>query len=276
MDKYDPNQLVENQIALLGVCSDHNSSFLRGPASAPPLIRSSLYCGSANLTSELGVSLDQNSRLVDLGDFSIEETNQAYLEIENLISPVCEKKAKPFVLGGDHSITFPVLKAIAATHGPVNILHFDAHLDIYHEFEGNPFSHACPFARIMELNLAKRLVQVGIRTLNEHQAQQAEKFGVEVHQMKDFDSARIDLDFDGPVYISIDIDALDPAYAPGVSHFEPGGLSVREIIGLLHRVKGGPIVGADIVEYNPERDINQMTAMVAAKLFKEVAGLMLN
>ncbi|MCW8877715.1 MAG: agmatinase [Kangiellaceae bacterium] len=275
MNQYDPNKISENQIAVLGICSDHNSSYLRGPAKAPPLIRDSLYCGSANLTSELGVSINQNSRLVDLGDFAIEETRQAYLEIENLISPICQRKALPFVLGGDHSITYPVLKAIAAANGPVNILHFDAHLDLYHEFEGNPYSHACPFARIMESKLAKRLVQVGIRTLNEHQALQAKKFGVEVHQMKDFKAASIELDFDGPVYISIDIDALDPAYAPGVSHFEPGGLSVREIINLLHGLKGGQIVGADIVEYNPERDVNRMTAMVAAKLFKEVAGKML-
>jgi len=126
----------------------------------------------------------------------------------------------------------------------------------------------------MENGLAKRLVQVGIRTLNPHQREQIDRFGVESHEMKDVDISSIGRDFDGPVYISCDIDALDPAFAPGVSHHEPGGLSVRDVLGVIQRIPNH-IVGADIVEYNPGRDINDMTAMVAAKLLKEIAGMML-
>ena len=125
----------------------------------------------------------------------------------------------------------------------------------------------------MEENVVKRLVQVGIRTLNKHQQEQAERFGVEICQMKDW---RDDLkfDFDTPLYLSLDIDVLDPAYAPGVSHREPGGLSTRQVIDLIERVKQ-PIVGADIVEFNPRMDSSNLTAIVCSKLMKEISGQML-
>jgi len=177
-------------------------------------------------------------------------------------------------LGGDHAITYPVIRAIHSVYGPVNILHFDAHPDLYDNYEDNPYSHASPLARILENSLARRVIQIGIRTLSPHLRQQVERFGVESCEMKDFDIASFAADFDGPVYITVDMDALDPAFAPGVSHHEPGGLSTRDIIGIVQRLPN-QIVGADIVEYNPDRDINDMTAMVAAKLLKEIAGKML-
>ena len=150
----------------------------------------------------------------------------------------------------------------------LDILHFDAHPDLYDNLMDNKLSHASPFARIMETGRVERLVQVGIRTLNSHQREQAEKFGVEIYQMKDLTKLN-SLRFSKPVYCSIDIDALDPAYAPGVSHFEPGGLSTRQLIDCLNGFKGR-LIGADIVEYNPKRDFHNLTAMVAAKLLKEV------
>jgi arginase len=104
--------------------------------------------------------------------------------------------------------------------------------------------------------------------LNKHQREQAEKFGVELYKMKDLDKLS-SLSFSKPVYCSIDLDALDPAYAPGVSHFEPGGLSTRQVIDYINDFKGR-LIGADIVEYNPNRDFHNLTAMVAAKLLKEV------
>jgi arginase family enzyme len=152
-------------------------------------------------------------------------------------------------------------------------VHFDAHPDLYDEFEGSRVSHACPFARIMESGLAKRLVQVGIRTINRHQREQASKFGVEVVEMRSL-PAYDKLKASGPVYISFDLDVLDPAFALGVSHREPGGMSVREAIAHLHAIKG-EIVGADLVEYNPVQDISGVTATVAAKILKEILGKMI-
>jgi arginase family enzyme len=125
----------------------------------------------------------------------------------------------------------------------------------------------------MEEGAAARLVQVGIRTLNAHQRQQAERFGVEIVQMSDWTPGRR-FRFEGPVYVTFDIDALDPACAPGVSHHEPGGLSVRDVLGVIQSLEG-EVVGADIVEYNPLRDVVDMTAAVAAKLTKELLAGML-
>src|SRR5208282_3204966 len=142
----------------------------------------------------------------------------------------------------DHSITYPIMKAFARRplgerYEKLTIVHFDAHPDLYDEFEGSQVSHACPFARIMEERLAARLIQLGIRTLNRHQREQAEKFGVEIVQMAGL-PAYERLEIAGPVYISFDMDVLDPAFSPGVSHREPGGMSVREALAHLHAVEG--------------------------------------
>ncbi len=125
----------------------------------------------------------------------------------------------------------------------------------------------------MEEKLVQRLVQVGVRTLTGHQRQQAERFGVEIIEMREID--KIDkITFSGPVYLSLDMDCLDPAFAPGVSHYEPGGMSTRQVLGITQNLKG-QLVGADIVEYNPERDPQGITGMVAAKLLKEVIARMM-
>ena len=191
------------------------------------------------------------------------------------IAAVIAQGRRPIALGGDHSVTFPVLRAIAAAHGPVTLLHIDAHPDLYEEFEGDRFSHACPFARIMEAGLASRLVQVGIRTINAHQRAQAARHGVEVIDMRAWALGARPQRLSGPIYCSIDIDGLDPAFAPGVSHREPGGLSVREVLALVHALPD-VVVGADVVEYNPDTDVGGVTAPVAAKLVKELAGRMLD
>jgi arginase family enzyme len=165
------------------------------------------------------------------------------------------------------------VRAIGARQSGLTLVHFDAHPDLYDVFEGDRLSHACPFARIMEEGLASRLVQIGIRTLNAEQRAQAERFSVELVEMKDF---RPDLvvEAQGPVYVSVDLDGLDPAFAPGVSHPEPGGLSTRDLIGVVQRLRGR-VVGADVVELNPARDPDGATARVAAKIAKELAARLL-
>lgn len=152
------------------------------------------------------------------------------------------------------------------------VLHVDAHPDLYDELEGNRLSHACPFARVMEERLAVRLVQVGIRTMNAHQSRRAERFGVEVIDMRAW-AAGVRPRLAGSLYVSIDLDGLDPAFAPGVSHREPGGLSVRDVVDLVHALPG-PLVGADLVEFDPAQDPLGLTAPVAAKLAKELTGRM--
>ncbi len=260
------------KIRLIGLPTDCNSSFLRGPAKAPSAIRAALFSDSGNPASESGAEIGREICLDDYGDLPLTEGPGDDDLIEQTVRVSVTDGARPLLLGGDHAVTYPILKAIAAAHGPVEILHFDAHPDLYDSLLGNRRSHASPFARIMEEGLAKRLVQVGIRTLNFHQREQAERFGVEIVSMRNFTASAVPV-MNGPTYISIDLDCLDPAFAPGVSHHEPGGLSVRDVLDVLGQVDC-QIVGADVVELNPDRDINGMTAMVAAKFVKELAAMM--
>ena len=257
--------------ALLGIPFDANSSYLRGAADAPPLIREAFHCDSSNSSTESGIELDAES-VLDAGDLQL-PADGAFTTIERAVRGLLDQGKAPVCLGGDHSITYPILRAFGKRSTDLTIVHFDAHPDLYDEFQGNRHSHACPFARIMEEGCAKRLIQVGIRTMNAHQRKQAARFGVEVIEMREL-PALDKLKFTAPVYISFDIDVLDPAFAPGISHREPGGMSVREAITHLHAITGD-IVGADIVEYNPKQDVSQLTAMVCAKILKEILGKLL-
>jgi agmatinase len=260
-------------VAIVGMPFDENSSFMRGAALAPPHIRAALHSGASNLCAEGGLDLGAESRLQDLGDLELDGGMKAFAQIETAITALLSHDVRALALGGDHAITYPILRAYAAKHKKLNVLHLDAHPDLYDEFEGNRYSHGCPFARIMEEDLIDRLVQVGVRTMNPHQREQAIRFGVEVVEMRDWQPGR-EISFDGPLYLSLDMDALDPAFAPGTSHHEPGGLSTREVIQLIHSLEA-PIVGADIVEFNPKRDPLGITAMTAVKLLKEIAAGML-
>ena len=264
---------VGPRITLIGFPYDENSSYLRGAAGAPPLIREALRSESSNSSSESGIDLFAPGVLADAGDVLPAAGETMLLRIESAIEASLREGLHPIVLGGDHAITYPILRAFAKKFPRLSLIHFDAHPDLYEEFGGSRLSHACPFARIMEERLAGRLVQVGIRAATRHQREQAARFGVEMLEMKHW-PPREKLVFDSPVYVSFDMDALDPAFAPGVSHPEPGGLSTREALAVIQAIDA-PIVGADIVEFNPARDRSGLTAMVCAKLVKEIAARML-
>ncbi len=265
---------------LLGVPWDRSSSFARGAAAAPPLIRRALWSPSTNSATEVGVAIEPTS-VEDAGNLTLDDDGaRTRAAIEDAAGAILARHWLPVVLGGDHSITYPVLRAFRDR--PVaTILHIDAHGDLYDEFplpapglprgRADRYSHACPFARIMEERLTARLVQVGVRTLTAHLASQVARFGVEVYGMDRWRDVPVEA-LAGPLYVSLDLDGLDPAFAPGVAHPEPGGLSTREVVGLLHRIRA-PIVGVDIVEYNPQTDHHDLTARVAAKLLKEVVAV---
>jgi agmatinase len=256
---------------LIGIPYDASSSFLRGSAAAPPLIRQVISSPAGNRFTERGADLQQ---LADAGNLAVsEDPATARTQIQAGVEAILDDKHAPLALGGDHSITYSIMRAVAKFHRHVTILHVDAHADLYDEFEGDRYSHACPFARIMEEDLCGRLVQVGIRTLTPHQREQTRRFGVDTIEMQHF-AAGARPAIDGPVYLSIDLDGLDPAFAPGVSHHEPGGLSVRDVLMMIHSLKG-PIVAADVVELNPSQDIGNLTAFAAAKIVREIAGSML-
>ncbi|KAL6311499.1 hypothetical protein AAG906_009799 [Vitis piasezkii] len=279
--------------SLLGVPLGHNSSFLQGPAFAPPRIREAIWCGSTNATTEEdgdsvrqgrtssdnsgGKELNDPRVLTDVGDVPVQEIRDCGVDDDRLMKIISESvklvmeedPLRPLVLGGDHSISFPVVRAVSEKiGGPVDILHLDAHPDIYHSFEGNKYSHASPFARIMEGGYARRLLQVGLRSITSEGREQGKRFGVEQYEMRTFSRDRHILENlklgEGVkgVYISLDVDCLDPAFAPGVSHIEPGGLSFRDVLNILHNL-------------SIQRDtVDGMTAMVAAKLVRELTAKM--
>ncbi len=264
------NKVRPGMAVIVGIPFDRYSSFLRGASLAPRYIRDAFHSQSSNMCTEGVTDLGREPRLLDLGDLEI---NDYIDDIRRPVFQLLEKGAKVLALGGDHSITYPILRAYRKKYERLTILQLDAHPDLYHEYEGNKYAHGCPFARIMEENLADRLVQVGIRTMNPHQQEQAARFNVEVTDMKHWDSSFKPV-FDGAVYLSLDMDVLDPAFAPGLSHYEPGGLSSRDVLRIIQALEA-PLVGADIVELNPKRDLQHMTAMVAAKFLKEILEKML-
>jgi len=254
-------------ITVQGILYDEKSSFMRGAADAPPYIRRVLNNGAANFSTELGVDL-RNLPMDDKGDF----TPKDYFGIKKITLDNLEVNKPLLTLGGDHSITYPVLLALAERYSAIDILHIDAHADLYDEYEGDKYSHACPFARIMEENLAKKLIQVGIRTLTTHQRAQVARFNVDCRELKDYTLNNLS-HFENPLYISLDMDGIDPAFAPGVAHHEPGGLTSRQVFDLIQQIDS-PIIGADIVEYNPKRDVSDITGALAAKLMREIWGKM--
>jgi len=259
-------------VSLLGIPNDDNSSFMKGPAEAPAHIRREFHSDAYSMWSETGIDLSVAGRIADHGDIQFDSASDPWDLIEQNVGRAMESGDPLISLGGDHAITHPIMRAVRRRHPKLTILHIDAHPDIYHAYQGNPRSHTSPFARIMEERLADRLIQVGLRTVNDHHRDQFKRFGVEVIEAVRW-GQNLRLDITTPVYVSMDIDGLDPAYAPGVSHREPGGLSPRQVIDLIHTIDQ-PIVAADIVEYNPRCDISNMTAIVAAKLLKEIAGMM--
>ena len=262
-------------IGLLGIPWDASSSFERGAADGPRKIREALRSPSSNVWNERGDDVSAPGLLEDAGDLTLpEDAAEARAAIESAVRDVLARGHKPLLLGGDHSVTYPILRGFGARAATITILHLDAHGDLYDEFEGDRYSHACPFARIMEERLAARLVQVGVRTLTAHQRSQAAKFGVEILGADRWREALpLIARFKAPVYVSLDIDVLEPMLSPGVSHPEPGGLLVRDVLEVLSALRV-PLAGADIVEYNPRNDIRDLTARVAAKFVKEIVTYM--
>ena len=258
-------------VAVIGIPYDDKSSYLKGPAKGPQAIREASTSKMINAWTELGANLETDIKMTDLGDIDVSgHFLEVFSRIEKKIGDILSNGMKPVVLGGDHSISYPIVKAFWKTYGDLDILDFDAHADLYDELYGDRYSHACPFARILEEELVQNIVQVGIRTATGEHRQQADKYNVRMIEMKDFENSLV-FDFPNPLYISFDVDALDPAFAPGVSHHEAGGLSTRQVVNIIHQLKAN-IVGLDVVEVNPDRDQSGITASAAVKVVKEVIG----
>ena len=264
-----------SDLVFLGLADDTQSTYLGGCAEAPEAIRGAYDGNCFNATTESGVDLER--AVNDLGDSqpgaSWDESARAYRE---RLEALFDAGRIPFIAGGDHAVTIPVLEALAVLGQPVHIVQVDAHPDLYPDFEGNRYSHACTGARALEMDHVATLTQLGIRTLNEVQSAVVEENAdrIFIHEARELPAELPELGHipeDALVYVTIDVDGFDPAFAPGVSHAVPGGLSSRQVLDFL-QAGHWTLVGMDVVEVNPSRDVNDQTAILAARLLHEGMG----
>ena len=272
-------------VALLGIPYDGGTSYRTGARFGPRAVReqSSLI---RSWHPVLKVHPFERLRIADCGDvdvvpISIERTYEA---ITRRIDEVVAAGAIPVSVGGDHSITLGILRAVAR-HGPVGLVHFDAHPDTWDEYFGSKFFHGTPFRRAVEEGLVdpRRMIQIGIRgpLYGPEDFAFHDQHGIEVlriEAVKDHGAtwvaSRIERLRGGPVYCSFDIDAVDPAYAPATGTPEVGGLTSYEALSLVRALQGLSLVGADVVEVSPPYDgPGQITALLAANLLFELVCL---
>lgn len=282
------DEVPDVDVAVLGVPFDAGVSYRPGARFGPGHIRA-----ASRLLRPYHPGLDVEpfglQQVADAGDLGVNpfDLDQAVASIEAGARAVVEATgATLLTLGGDHTIALPLLREVHGRHGPVAVLHFDAHLDTWDTYFGAPVTHGTPFRRASEEGLLDRTASchVGIRgplyrglDLDEDRelgfqlvhADEVETLGVAgvVERVRD----RLG---DAPVYVSIDIDVLDPAHAPGTGTPEAGGLTSRELLGILRGLAGLEMVGADIVEVAPAYDHAELTGIAAAHVAFELLALL--
>jgi agmatinase len=228
-----------------------------------------------NSSTELGVDLAGS--VADLGDLRPLRTWEATAgKFQRLAESLFASGKVPFFAGGDHAVTIPLIRALAVSRRPVHVVQFDAHPDLYNEFQGDRESHACVGARILEMAHVASLTQIGIRTMNAPQQQTAGRYPQRLHLLE----ARVipgeipipaHIPTGADVYITLDLDVFDPAFAPGVAHPVPAGLAPRAVMNFLQQAPGN-LAGMDVVELNPRLDLRRRTAVLGARLLLEGMG----
>ena len=275
----DPEEL---EVAIVGVPFDGGTTYRPGPRFGPRHIREQ----SAIIrpwNPVLKVNPFAKHRIADFGDLpvnplSIEDT---FRRIEHGIQPLLDAEARWLCVGGDHSISLPLLRAVAKKHGVVSLVQFDAHNDLWDEYFGSKYSHGTPFRRAFEEGLLKdgEVLQVGLRgqVYGEEDFDFARKHKVKMVTAEEFHSRGITpvqkllRYFRGKaVYVTLDIDVVDPAYAPGTGTPQVGGLTSVQILGLVRALRGLHIVGCDLVEVSPPYDTGEITSLLAANLLFEL------
>jgi len=272
----DPTGL---DVAILGVPYDGGTSYRPGARLGPREIRnqSSLIRGYNYFQK---VAPFDRLNVADVGDVDAPPVGieKAYAAIEDRIRGVAAAGVRPIVIGGDHSITLPVLRALAARHGRLGVVQVDAHIDTWDEYFGGKYFHGTPFRRAIEEHLIDpgRFVQVGIRgpMYGEDDFDFHRQHGITVIDIEAVHDRGLTAVIDevrrivaGPAYLSFDIDGVDPAFAPGTGTPEVGGLTSHEALRLVRGLRGLAFIGGDIVEVSPPFDgPGQITALLAANI----------
>lgn len=273
-------------VAVVGVPFDAGVSYRSGARFGPGAVR----MGSKLLRPyhpALDVEPWRTIQIADAGDVACTpfDVAEAVGQIEAAARSVLGRADRLVTLGGDHTIALPLARAMRDRHGPIALVHFDAHLDTYDTYFGAPYTHGTPFRRAFEEGLLapERSIHLGIRGPLYSRQDLPEDAGMGFAVVSTAEVARTGVDAaidrvrarvgDAPVYVSVDIDVLDPAHAPGTGTPEPGGLTSRELQAILRGLDGLPIVGADIVEVAPPYDHAELTALAAANVAYEFLGL---
>ena len=272
-------------VALLGIPFDGGTSYRPGPRFGPRDIRqhSSLI---RPYNPSLKVSPFEVVRVADVGDVDVNPVNieDTYGRVERAVEDILGANVIPVCVGGDHSLSLPILRAVVAHHGPVGMVHVDSHQDMWEEYFGNKYFHGTPFRRAIEEKLleTRRVVQIGIRgpVYAETDFDFGRKHGVRTitaeqvaHEGLAWVKEQILTLRRGPVYVSFDIDGVDPAFAPGTGTPEVGGLTSREALELVRALVGVQLVGADVVEVSPPYDHAGITSMLAANILFEMLSV---
>jgi agmatinase len=273
-------------VTVLGVPFDSGTTYRPGARFGPAAIRA-----GSKLLRPYHPGLDTEPWLIhqvaDAGDVGANPFNllEAVAQIEAAAKATLERAARIVTIGGDHTIALPLLRAMFERHGPIALIHFDAHLDTWNSSYGAPYTHGTPFRRAAEEGLfaAERSVHIGLRGPLYARSDLIEDRALGFASVSTADVARIGVDQtidrardrvgDAPVYVSVDIDVLDPAHAPGTGTPEPGGLTTRELQLILRGLTGLNLVGADVVEVAPAYDHAELTALAAANVVYEFLGL---
>lgn len=275
-------------VAILGIPFDGAATYRPGARLGPRSIReASVLCRNYHPVQD--VSVYENLKVVDGGDLAIHplSISSTFETIQSSYKPLHEAGIRTVSLGGDHSILLPILRSIHARYGKVTLIHFDAHTDTAEQAWGEKYHHGTPVRRAIEEGLieGKRIFQIGIRgpMTSPDEAQYCRDQGIHTLRSEEFDSEELREAYfqnlkkiagNGPCYITFDIDGIDPAYAPGTGTPVVGGLTSREALACVRRLKGLPIVGADLVEVAPAYDQSDITSLLASALVFEFLTLM--
>jgi agmatinase len=281
------DEVSRADVAVLGVPFDSGVSYRPGARFGPGHVRASSKL-LRPWNPALEVAPFGRQQVVDAGDLGVNpfDLTEAIATIDREVTALRADGAQLLTLGGDHTIALPVLRSLARDHGKVAVLHFDAHLDTWDTYFGAPYTHGTPFRRASEEGLVdlERSMHVGIRgpLYSARDLEDDAVLGFQVVRSDDFqfDGVRSIVErvrrrlAGGPVYVSVDIDVLDPAHAPGTGTPEAGGLTSRELLNVLRGLVGVDVVGADIVEVSPPYDHAELTGIAAAHVGYELLSVL--
>lgn len=274
-------------IAVVGIPFDSGVSYRPGTRFGPSHVReSSRLLRPYNPAQD--VSPFELAQVVDAGDIPVNpfDLTAAVDEVERAALALGEQVSRIVTIGGDHTVALPLLRAVAAKHGPVAVLHFDAHLDTWDTYFGAPITHGTPFRRASEEGLIDLTASCHVGTrgplYSKQDLEDDERLGfsivsseyIEEHGVEAAIARILQRIGDKPLYVSIDIDVLDPAHAPGTGTPEAGGLTSRELLRILRALRTQHIVGADVVEVSPAYDHAQMTGIAASHVVYELVCLL--